>query len=177
MLLWPWWCSYTLMICFVRVLLPWRRARTARTGRAANVTLLKQFFGKDPLNLTRVFRDLQAYGILDINIYGQSSSFKGFLVANNYLKCQLKAKMQGSLFSIRDRNLVGKYRWEFIDMIKQLKESKIKMPTPEEWAAVRMPLLTVDGTHTRTTELRDPDVRRNPKTFCTRITLPVWIIK
>ena len=80
-----------------------------RFCKASNVDTFKSYFGKHPKHLCRVWRDLQLYHFLDLNIYGRSTSFKGFLIANNYLKCYQNLKIQSSLFSL-PKNLTGEPR-------------------------------------------------------------------
>ena len=138
--------------------------KQATRCKESNIRIFKSFFGKHPKILARSFRDLQLYNMLDVDeMGGIALSFKGFLVGNNYLKCYQCLDVQCSLFSL-PKNTCGAYRWIFIEKMAELKPYKIKMPTPEEWAAVRM-RLSVDGTHARTNEPRDPDMRRNPKNF------------
>ena len=136
----------------------------AKRCKESNISVFKSFFGKHPKHLARVFRDLQLNGVLDVDEEGgRVMSFKGFLVANNYMKCYQVLNVQASLFKL-PKNVTGSLRWRFIPMIKELKDFKIKMPTPEEWAVARMQI-SVDGTHAKTNEPRDPDMRRNPKNF------------
>lgn len=130
----------------------------------SNVEQFKSIFGKHPKHLARVWRDLQSFGLMDVEDLGLDLSFKGFLLGNNYLKTACTLNMQMALFKMRNKNKVGSLRWTFIEMIHALKEHKIEMPSQAEWDAVKI-LLSVDGTHARTNEPRDDEMRRNPKNF------------
>lgn len=134
-----------------------------RRCKDTNIRVFKSFFGKHPKHVCRVFRDLQLHGLLDVTEFGRAAAFKGFLIANNYMKNYACLDVQGTLFSTTN-NLTGQFRWIFIGMMAALKPFKIMLPTQAEWDAVSM-LLTVDGTHARTNEPRDPDMRRNPKNY------------
>ena len=135
-----------------------------RMCEAANVEQFKSIYGKHPKHLARAFRDLQTYGLLDVNNLGIELSFKGFLLGNNYLKTYLCLNLQRALFPGMSKKKIGELRWIFIHMLAGLKQHKIKMPTPEEWDAAKGQL-SVDGTHAKTNEPRDNEMRRNPKNF------------
>ena len=134
-----------------------------RRCEASNIEQFKSLFGKHPIHLARVWRDLQVHGIMNVDDLGLDLSFKGFLLGNNYLKVYASLNVQGALFSM-PKNLMGELRWKFIGAINELKPYKIKMPTPDEWAQAKL-LLSVDGTHERTNEPRDDEMRRNPKNY------------
>ena len=134
-----------------------------RRCEASNIEQFKSIFGKHPKHLARVWRDLQIHGLLDVQDLGLELSFKGFLLGNNYLKCYTSLHVQGALFSM-PKNQMGALRWAFITKMAGLKDHKIKMPTPEEWEEVKM-CLAVDGTHAKTNEPRDDEMRRNPKNY------------
>ena len=134
-----------------------------RRSEASNVEQFKSIFGKHPKHMARVWRDLQVHGILDVQDLGFGLSFRGFLLGNNYLKTYANLHVQGALFTM-PKNLMGELRWCFIKMIFDLKEYKITMPTPDEWDEVKM-CLSIDGTHAKTNEPRDDEMRRNPKNY------------
>ena len=134
-----------------------------RRCEARNVEQFKSIFGKHPVHLARVWRDLQLHGIMDVGELGMHESFMGFMLGNNYLKTYANLHLQGALFSM-PKNKMAELRWIFIEKIAELAPHKIRMPTEAEWAAVKM-LLGVDGTHTKTNEPRDDEMRRNPKNF------------
>ena len=138
-------------------------AKQQRRSAKTNVRVFKAHFGKDPKHLCRVWRDLQLKGLLDIQDRGRKHSFLGFMAANNYLRCYESLDVMAGRFDLPN-NLLGELRWIFIEKIAALKESKVKMPQPEEWELVKL-LLSVDGTHARTNEPRDDDMRRNPKNY------------
>ena len=72
----------------------------ARRSHASNVDQFKSIFGKHPKHLARVWRDLQTHGIMNVEDRGLEKSFKGFLLANNYLKLYLSLNVQGALFTM-----------------------------------------------------------------------------
>ncbi|CAB9506311.1 expressed unknown protein [Seminavis robusta] len=120
----------------------------------------KAHFGKNPLHLARVYRDLQVFGILERAEAEKKNSFIGFMLANNFLRLYESADVRNARFNICHDNICD-FTWRFVRMIGQLKQHKIKCPS--EWK-VRMGA-SVDGTQMRTNEPRDPDMRRNPKNY------------
>ena len=138
-------------------------ATQGRRCQASNAVQFKAIFGRHPKHLARIWRDLQVRGLLDVQELGFDLSFRGFLLANNRLKTYSTLHVQGALFSM-PKNLMGELRWSFIRKIAGLKQHKICLPTAEEFAEVKM-CLSVDGTHEKTNEPRDDEMRRNPKNF------------
>ena len=135
-----------------------------RRCEASNVEQFKSLFGKHPKHLARAWRDLQMHGLLNVADLGLELSFKGFMLGNNYLRNYLSLNVQCALFPGVHKHLAAELRWAFIHMMAGLKEYKLHMPTQAEWDAVKCQL-SVDGTHAKTNEPRDNDMRRNPKNF------------
>ena len=125
-----------------------------------NVEVFKSFFGKHPLHLARVWRDLQIYGHLPVEEARTKQSFQGFMLANCFLKLYEKANVRNARFDINHVDL-KEQTWLFVDRIAALKDVKIKCP--KVWPAKMG--ASVDGTQVRTNEPRDPDMRRNPKNY------------
>jgi DDE superfamily endonuclease len=131
-----------------------------RRGEDRNVRNFKTFFGRHPRHLARVWRDLQIASIMTIEEAQDRESFDGFLIANNFLRCYEPTDVRAARFNFANDKLLM-LQWRFIEWLDQLKSWKIKCPT--QWP-VRFGA-TCDGTHARTNEPRDPDMRRNPKNF------------
>lgn len=134
--------------------------RQAKRSIARNVVVFKSFFGRHPLHLARVWRDLQEFGIMTREEAEEKDSFLGFLAANNFLKLYESNDIREARFNVCADNL-QKLTWHFIDLLEALFEKKIKCPSV--WPA-RLGA-SVDGTQTRTNEPRDKDVRRNPVNY------------
>ena len=128
---------------------------------ATNVRIFKSHYGRHPRHLARVWRDMQIAAILDVEEAALKDSFHAFLIANNFLKCYERNDVRFSRFSdYHDKQLI-EMTWRFVDYIESLAKWKIKCPN--KWP-VRMGC-TVDGSHFRINEPRDPDMRRNPTNF------------
>jgi Transposase DDE domain len=125
-----------------------------------NVEVFKSHFGRHPLHLSRVWRDLQKHEIMTVHEAKQKRSFVGFLLANNFLRCYETANVRSARFDICLDDL-RELTTTFVDKIIKLKLHKVKCPT--EWD-VNM-FASVDGTHVPEHEPRDPTLRRNPKNF------------
>lgn len=125
-----------------------------------NVRVFKSFFGRHPRHLARVWRDLQIAGIMTLEEAQDRESFDGFLIANNFLRCYEPTDVRAARFNCSNDKVVL-MQWRFIEWLEQLKNWKIKCPT--QWP-VRLGA-SCDGTHLRTNEPRDPDMRRNPKNY------------
>lgn len=126
----------------------------------ARVRLFKSHYGRHPLHLSRVYRDLQVAGELRREDAKDKSTFHAFLLANNFLRCYEEGDLRFSRFEIPIRDTAD-MTWDMIGRIGCLKSWKIKCPTvwPAKLGA------SVDGTHVATNEPRDPDMRRNPKNY------------
>ena len=134
----------------------------ARLEKNAQVRMFKAHFGRHPLHLSRVYRDLQVAGLMTEEEAKQKGSFIGFLLANNFLRCYDEDDRRYSRFSeFMSRDDMVNLTEIFLNRIFALKEWKIKCPS--QWP-VRMGA-SADGTHARINEPRDPEVRRNPKKF------------
>ena len=136
-------------------------ARQQKRCTERNVSVFKAHYGKHPLHLARVWRDLQVYGILTVDEAKDRSNFVGFLMANCFLKLYEGADVRGPRFGLFHKEELGRLTWKFVDGIAALKEHKVKCPTvwPAKLGA------SIDGTQIRTNEPRDPDMRRNPKNY------------
>lgn len=125
-----------------------------------NVRVFKAHFGKHPLHLARLWRDLQIFGLMTVDEAHSKSSFVGFMLANNFLRLYEPADVRNARFDINYDALCA-LTWAFVDKIANMKVHKIKCPTvwPAKLGA------SCDGTQMRTNEPRDPNMRRNPKNY------------
>jgi DDE superfamily endonuclease len=124
------------------------------------VRLFKAHYGRHPLHLSRVYRDLQVAKIVSEDEAKKIDTFTSFLLANNFLRCYEEGDLRYCRFGIPIKD-ISKMTWSMIDKLDELKNWKIKCPAvwPAKLGA------SVDGTHAPTNEPRDPNVRRNPKNF------------
>jgi len=127
---------------------------------STNVRVFKSHFGKHPLHLCRVHRDLQIAGHMARDEAMSRNSFLAFMLSNNFLRCYETADLRHARFSINLDDLKD-FIWDFVGRIAALKPFKIKCPNiwPVKLGA------SVDGTHVKTNEPRDPDMRRNPENY------------
>ena len=148
---------------FLREGLRWANVdeeRQAKRSKSTNIRVFKSFYGKHPLHLARVWRDLQVFGVMGVEEAKTKESFAGFMLANNFLRLYEVDDVRNARFDINHLDLL-QLTWEFVGKIASLKKDKIKCPTvwPVKLGA------SVDGTQVRTNEPRDKDMRRNPKNF------------
>ena len=80
-----------------------------RRGRKRNVADFKTAFGKNPLHLCRVWRDLQTTYIQDAKMQEDEArspnGLRGFLIANNFLKAYAANNVRAALFQGMDITL------------------------------------------------------------------------
>lgn len=139
-----------------------------KQGRRLEKTCVKDFksnFGKHPIHLCRVWRDLQTTAVADAHMPAAEArnpnGLRGFLMANNFLKTYNTLSTQAALFQGADKTLTQKNIWIFVPRIASLRHEKIVWPTWTETFVA-----SVDGTCTRNQEPRDPLLRCNRKNFC-----------
>ncbi|CAB9522013.1 unknown protein [Seminavis robusta] len=131
-----------------------------RRCQATNVRVFKAHFGRHPLHLAQVWRDLQLFGIMTVEEAKEKKSFRGFMLANNFLRLYESEDVRNARFG-------GNYdynralAWDFVGRIASLKVHRIRCPTT--WP-VRLGA-SADGTQLRTNEPRDEEMRRNPKNY------------
>ena len=89
------------------------------------------------------------------------TSFVGFLVANNFLRCYEVDDVRSSRFSSINLDDLEDLTWLFVDRIAALRGYKVKCPAT--WPVNLY--ASVDGTHMPTQEPRDKNLRRNPKNY------------
>ena len=57
-----------------------------RRSLARNIRVFKSHFGKHPLHLSRVWKDLQVYNLMTREEAKDKMSFKGFLIGETFMK-------------------------------------------------------------------------------------------
>ena len=129
-------------------------------GERTRIRLFKSHYGRHPLHLSRVYRDLQVHGETTRKEARDISFFHAFLLANNFLRCYEEGDLRFSRFDIPITETAD-LTWDLIQRVANLKKWKIQCPTvwPAKLGA------SCDGTHTENNEPRDPDMRRNPKNY------------
>lgn len=139
-----------------------------KQGRRLKKTCIGDFksnFGKHPVHLCRVWRDLQQSANPEAYVTEEEARSEhgllGFMMANNLMETYNTLSTQAALFQGCDKYLVQELTWRWIFRIAALLNEKVVWPNWQETFVA-----TVDGTCTRNQEPRDPDVRRNRKNFC-----------
>ena len=133
-----------------------------RRYEKTNVKNFKSAFGKHPIHLCRIWRDLQQTNIpeafLPEDEARSKNGLRGFLLAFNLLKVYSSHSVRASLFSAMDVNLCAELTWTFVGRIASLITEKVVWPQhwDEHFAA------SVDGTQCPTNEPREPNMRKNP---------------
>jgi hypothetical protein len=138
-----------------------RRRRSVET----NVSYFKSYFGKHPLHLCRVWRDLQtttiAAAVITPEEAAERKTFVSFMAALHFLKCYDFLKIRANLFKELNRNIIDNMTFHYIKKIAALKGLKITWPDHFD----EIFIASVDGTHFHINEPREPDVRKNPKNY------------
>ena len=136
-----------------------------------NVGDFKAAFGRHPVHLCRVWRDLQTTNIPEAFMAEEEArearSLRGFLMANTFLKVYIGSlSVQAALFQGADKYFVQRMIWVFVRRIAALRAEKIVWPVWQETFCA-----SVDGTATRNQEPKDPAVRRNNRNFCKKFSM------
>ena len=136
-----------------------------------NIRTFKANFGKHPIHLCRVWRDLQLTTIPDAHMTEAEArskdGLKGFLMACNMLKVYSSIDNRAALFQGEDPARVGTLSWRFTFRIAALREMKVVWPVWNETLVA-----SVDGTQCQTNEPRDPNMRKNPRNYSHKFHLP-----
>ena len=131
-----------------------------------NVADFKAAFGKHPLHLCRVWRDLQSTNIAAARMEEcearSPDGLKGFLIANNFLKAATTNSIRAALFQGMDRTRCLVLKDIFVARMAALKEEKIVWPAHFD----EIYIASLDGTCTVSNEPRMPNVRKDPKNYC-----------
>ena len=136
-----------------------------------NVADFKSAFGKHPIHLCRVWRDLQLTNIPEARMEEDEARSRngllGFLIANNFFKCYTSNNVRAALFQGMDRTLAQTLRWTFAERIAAMLPEKVVWPAHWDETFVA----SVDGTCTLTNEPRMPDMRKDPKNYCKKFNM------
>ena len=143
--------------------------------RRLNKTNLADFmsaFGKNPVHLCKVWRDLQTHQHIahpmSFNEARTKDAFEGFMMANNFLRTYTTTAIQAALFNGAHRAWVGRLKWIYVRKIAFLKPIKIVWPADFDETFIA----SVAGTHAQTNKPRDPDMRKNPKNYSHKFHMP-----
>lgn len=141
-----------------------------RQMNKTNVADFMSLFGKYPLHLCRVWRDLQTHQHIDHPISFEEAStndaFEGFMYAQNFLWTYTTTVVQAALFNGADNARLGRLKWKYVRKLASLKA--IKIVWPDNWDETL--ICSVDGTHAATNEPRDPVYRKNKKNYSHELT-------
>ena len=138
-----------------------------------NIRDFKSLFGKHPIHLCCVWRDLQSDAVPDEAFMSEAEahdpdSFLGFLMANNMLKVYTGHAVRAALFQGQDRTKTAELSWYFIHKMAGLKSYKIVWPDNID----EVLFASVDGTHTSNNEPRDPIMKKDPKNYSHKFKMP-----
>ena len=143
-----------------------------RRHEATNIRNFKEHFGKHPIHLCRVWRDMQLTTIADAHMSEEEArspnGLRGFLMACNLLKVYTGHSVRAALFQGEDPAKVGKLSWIFVKRVAALIEMKVVWPG--QWNETFV--ASVDGTQCQTNEPRDPNVRKNSKNYSHKFHMP-----
>ena len=151
-----------------------------RRFQKTNIGDFKSAFGKHPVHLCRVWRDLQTTNIQAAHMEEEEArsenGLRGFLIANNFLKVKTLNNVRAALFQGMDQQLCQTLQWIFVKRIAALLPQKIVWPA--HWNETFV--ATVDGTCTM---MNEPAIRKDPRNYCKKfnmagrnheIALDVW---
>ena len=137
-----------------------------------NVDNFISTFGKNPIHLCRVWRDLQTTTIPEAFMPEEEAraeeSFMGFMMANNFMKVYSSHQVRANLFQGQDVTLTADLSWYFVHKIAGLKHQKIVFPANFNETFIG----SLDGTHTSNNEPRDPAMRKDPKNYSHKFKMP-----
>ena len=136
-----------------------------------NIRDFKSAFGKHPIHLCRVWRNMQSTTIPEARMEEEEArsgnGLRGFLIANNFLKVYTSNNVRAALFQGMDRTLAQTLQWIFVERISALLPQKIVWPA--HWNETFV--ASVDGTCTLMNEPRMPTVRKDPKNYCKKFNM------
>ena len=136
-----------------------------------NIRVFKSHFRRHPLHLCRVWRDLQTTTIPEAKLTEEEAeleiTFIGFMMAMYFLTCYDTFDNIGSLF-YKHRNEASEMTWYYVAKVATLKSQKIVWPDDFDTIFIA----SLDGTHVKTNEPRDPNMRKNPVNYSHKFELP-----
>ena len=137
-----------------------------------NVANFKAAFGKHPLHLCRIWRDLQTTNIAEAHLpedYARSKDgLLGFFLGWNLLKCYTSHSVRASLFQGIDITRCADLSWQFVERISALLPEKVFWPAhwDETLAA------SIDGTQCATNEPKKEHMRKNSANYSFKFHMP-----
>ena len=112
------------------------RTKQDRRLTKTNLQDFMSIYGKHPLHLCRVWRNLQTHQhIAHPMAFDEArtkDAFEGFMIAQNFLRSYTTVVIQASLFKGADRARVGRLRWLYVRKLASLKPLKIVWPVDFE---------------------------------------------
>lgn len=137
--------------------------RQARLSKSTKCRKFKSHFGCHPLHAARAWRDIvTASDNSPYHVPEDRAKVQYFLAALNFLKCYQTYDVRADLIGENEKTVCAE-AWYFTKKIAALRHKKIVWPSDDEWKTIF--IVSVDGTHCRINEPRDPDVRKNPKHY------------
>jgi len=134
-----------------------------------NISDFKSNFGRHPLHLCRMWRDLQTTNIVEAFMPEDEArspnGLKGFLMACHFCKTHGTVSVRASHFGGADRALCGILTWRFVFRFSALISFKVVWPDHFDETCIG----SLDGTVTATNEPRDPNERRNSKNYAKKV--------
>ena len=138
--------------------------RRRRLSKRRLYSKFKAHFGRHPLHVARVWRDLLTTTIPEARVDDDAANIIGFLASLNfvtvYAEEEIRDDFMGDLMHL---NKMRALSWFFVGKIAALKALKIVWPADHEWTTTF--IASVDGTHRQINEPRDPLVRKNRKWY------------
>jgi hypothetical protein len=102
--------------------------RQAKLCKETQVRIFKSHYGRHPLHLARVYRDLQVSGVMTEDEGKSKHTFYEFLLANNFLRCYEEDDLRYVRFG-KSFDELTRATWAMVDKLAGLKEWKIKCPS------------------------------------------------
>ena len=135
------------------------RAAKSHLGTQKHLALVADFkshYGNHPKQCATMWRELIETG----RVADAEEDLLAFFAALSFLKLYEKEKKRRSTFDMNVRPL-RELTWTWVQKIASLKGLKIVWRNDDEWDTIY--IISVDGTHRRVNEPRDPVVRKNRK--------------
>jgi hypothetical protein len=136
--------------------------RRARLSTGSLCRKFKKHFGCHPLHCARAWQDcVTATSDSPYHIPPEKANFTHFLATLNFLKLYQDEEVRADWIKAETEKLLSPEIWYHAKKISALKSKKVVFP--KEWDTHF--IITVDGTHCRINEPREPGMRRNRKHY------------
>ena len=134
--------------------------RRRRLSKRRLYSKFKAHFGRHPLHVARVWRDLLTTTIPEARVDDDAANIIGFLASLNFVTVYAEEEIRDDfLGDLMHLNKMRALSWFFVGKIAALKALKIVWPADHEWTTTFV--ASVDGTHTQINKPRDPLVWKN----------------